>query len=73
MKITFDSEPIYGDNDKYIKTKIKIYGDSVNTNFQGKGVPKRKSTMQMFINNNVSVVKTKKIHYLQMLLEECKY
>ena len=23
MNIEFDSEPVYGDNDKYIKTKIK--------------------------------------------------
>ena len=23
MNIKFDSEPVYGDNDKYIKTKIK--------------------------------------------------
>ena len=23
LKIKFDSEPVYGDNDKYIKTKIK--------------------------------------------------
>ena len=23
LKITFDSEPVYGDNDKYIKTKKK--------------------------------------------------
>ena len=36
----FDSEPVYGDNDKYIKTKIKMYEDRVNTNFQGKKVPK---------------------------------
>ena len=27
MNIKFDSEPVYGDNDKYIKTKIKLYGD----------------------------------------------
>ena len=33
MNIEFDSEPVYGDNDKYIKTKIKSYGDKVNTNF----------------------------------------
>ena len=39
-KIKFDSEPVYGDNDKYIKTKMKIYNGSVNENFQGKGVPK---------------------------------
>ena len=35
MNIEFDSEPVYGDNDKYIKTKIKMYEDRVNTNFQG--------------------------------------
>ena len=40
MNIEFDSEPVYGDNDKYIKTKIKMYEDRVNTNFQGKKVPK---------------------------------
>ena len=26
--IEFDSEPVYGDGDQYIKTKIKMYGDS---------------------------------------------
>ena len=36
MNIKFDSKPVYGDNDKYIKTKIKLYGDEVDTNFQGK-------------------------------------
>ena len=36
MNIKFDSAPVYGDNDKYIKTKIKLYGDEVDTNFQGK-------------------------------------
>ena len=25
MNIKFDSEPVYGDNGNYIKTKIKIY------------------------------------------------
>ena len=34
MDIEFDSEHVYIDNDKYIKTKIKSYGDKVNTNFQ---------------------------------------
>ena len=36
MNIEFDSEPVYSDNDKYIKKKIKMYEDRVNTNFQGK-------------------------------------
>ena len=25
LKRKFDSEPVYGDNDRYIKTKLKIY------------------------------------------------
>ena len=31
MNIKFDSEPVYGNSDKYIKTKIKSYGDKKNT------------------------------------------
>ena len=33
MNIEFESEAVDGDNDKYIKTDIKLYGDKVNTNF----------------------------------------
>ena len=40
LNIEFDSEPVYGGNDKYIKTKVKMYEDRVNTNFQGEEVPK---------------------------------
>ena len=32
IKKELNSEPVY--NDKYIKTKIKIYNDKVHTNFQ---------------------------------------
>ena len=42
MTIEFDSESIYGDKKKKkkcIKTKIKSYGDKMNTNFQGKKIP----------------------------------
>ena len=35
MDIEFDSELVYGDNDKYKKTKIKTCRDKMNTNFQG--------------------------------------
>ena len=52
LKIEFDSELVYRDNDKYIKTKIKIYAGSMITNFHSKKNVKRKSTMQAFINNN---------------------
>ena len=42
LKIEFDSKPVYGDDDKYIKTKMKVYGASVNTNFQDKKCQKKK-------------------------------
>ena len=74
LKINFNSEPIYGDNDKYIKTKIKIYGGSVNTNFQGKKMPKEKAPCKsLSIIMLDSVIKAKKKYYPQTLLEECKY
>ena len=44
MNIKFDSEPVYGDNDKYIKAIIQSYGDKVNTNFQGKKMPKENAS-----------------------------
>ena len=44
MKIKFDSETVYGDNDKYIKRRIKSHGDMVNTNFQGKNVSKENAS-----------------------------
>ena len=31
LKIDFESKPVYGDDDKYIKTKTKIYPDSMIT------------------------------------------
>ena len=40
MNIEFNSEPVCGDNDKHIKLKINSYEDKVNTNFQGKKIPK---------------------------------
>ena len=43
MKINFESKPVYGDDDKYIKTKIKIYADSMVTNFHNKKIPTEKS------------------------------
>ena len=36
MNIESDSESVYGHNDKYIKIKIKLYGDKINANFQVK-------------------------------------
>ena len=36
MNIEFASELVYDDNDRYIKAKIKSYGDKKNTSFQVK-------------------------------------
>ena len=33
MGVDFESMPVYGDDDKYIKTKIKTYENNVTTNF----------------------------------------
>ena len=43
MKINFESKPVCGDDEKYIKTKIKIYPGNIITNFHGnKKMPKTK-------------------------------
>ena len=74
LKMEYDSKPVYGDNDKYIKTKIKIHGGSVNTNFQSKKMPKEKAPCKcLSIIMLDSVIKAKKKYYPQTLLEECKY
>ena len=39
LRIDFESKPVYGDDDKYIKTKIKIYAGSMVTNFHDKKMP----------------------------------
>ena len=74
LNIEFDSEPVYGDNDKYIKTKIKMYEDRVNTNFQGKEVPKEDASYKcLSLIELEPVIRVSKKYYPQTLLEECKY
>ena len=74
MNIKFDSEHVYGDNDKYIKTKIKMYEDRVNTNFQGKEVPKENASDKcVLLIISDSIIRANKKYYAQTLLEECKY
>ena len=74
MKINFESNPVYGDDVKYIKTKIKIYADSVITNFHNKKLPKEKAPCKcLSIIMIESVIKANKKYHPQKLLEECKY
>ena len=74
LNIDFGSKPVYGNDDKYIKTKIKIYADSIITNFHNKKMPKEKAPCKcLSIIMIDSVIKENKKYYPQTLLEECKY
>ena len=73
MNIKFVSEPVYGDNYQYIKTKTNIYEGNVNTNFEGKKLSKENASHEcLSLIMLDSVIKSNKKYYLQILLEECK-
>ena len=77
MDIEFDSEPAYGDNNKYIKTKIKLYESKTITNFRHNR--DRKNTKRKYTYKCLSLImlesvsKTHEKYYPQTFLEECKY
>ena len=78
MSIDFDSKTTYGDDDKYIKTKIKTYKDSIITNFYNKNgskkIPEEKvphKCLSIIILD--SVLYTYEKYHSQTFLEECKY
>ena len=74
MNIKFDSESVYGDNDKYIKTKITLYGDRMNTYIQAKKVPKESVSYKcLSVIMLDSVIRVNKKYYPQTLEEKCKY
>ena len=74
MRIDFESKPAYGDDDKYIKTKIKIYADNMITTFHNKKISKEKVPCKcLSIIMLDSVIKANKQYYPQEFLEECKY
>ena len=74
MNIDFESKPVYGDHDKYIKTKIKMYAGSIITNFHDKKMPKEKGPCKCLLIIMIdSVIKVNKKYYPQTVLEKCKY
>ena len=74
ISIEFDSEVVYGDLDKYIKTKIKMYENKVNRSFQGKEVLKKNALYDcLSLITLDSVINVSEKYYLKTLLEECKY
>ena len=74
LKIEFDCKPVCGNDDKYIKTKIKIYNGIVNANFQDKKIPNEKAPCKcLSIIMLDSVIRANKKYCPQTLLEQCKY
>ena len=74
MKINFESKPVYGEDVKYIKTKIKTYAGNIITNFHNKKMPKEKAPCKcLSIIMIDSVIRVNKKYYPQTLLEEYKY
>ena len=74
MKIDFNTKTTYGDDDKYIKTKIKTYADIIITNFHNKKMPKEKVPCKcLSIIMLDSVIESDEKYYPQTFLEECKY
>ena len=70
IKKETDSEPVY--DKKYLKTKIKSYGEEV-TDFCDKEIPKVDSDHTcLAIISLDSALKRDEIYYLQVFLKECK-
>ena len=76
MRIDFENKPVYGDDDQYIKIKIKIYAGSMVINFYNKKIPKEKAPRNNAIMQSIMpgfVIEANKKYYHQIFLEECKY
>ena len=74
LNIDFENKSVDGDDDKYIKTKVKIFAKNTITNFHNKKMPKEKIPCKcLSIIMIDSVIKTNKKYYPQILLEQCKY
>ena len=79
MKIDFSTKTTYGDDDdKYMKTKIKTYKDSIITNFYKKNgskkIPEEKvqhKCLSIIILDSVIYAYEK--YHPQIFLEECNY
>ena len=74
MNIKFDSDPVCGNIDKYVKIKIKTHDGNVNTNLQRKKVSKQNDSYKcLSLIMLDSIEKVNKNYYPQTLLEERKY
>ena len=79
MKIDFNTKTTYGDDDKYTKTKIKTYKDSIITNFYNQKGSKTYQKKKYHINVYITIIILYSIlyayekYYPQVFLQECEY
>ena len=74
LDVQFDSYSVYGDYEKYIETKIRMYEDRIITNFQGKKNPKESSSYNCIALDLIDcVIRMNKKYYPQAYLCEFKY
>ena len=72
LNVKFHSQPIY--DDKYIKTKVKTFKNTINTLFSGDKIPKERIHYVCISAICIdSILKTDKKNYPQVYLEQCKY
>ena len=70
--ITFNALPVY--DDRYIKTKIRTYGDKVYTNFRDLNVPEDDIECESFTVISIdSLLVYKNKYYLQVHLDSSTY
>ena len=74
LRIDFESKPLYGDDNKYIKAKISMYANNMITNVNNKRMPNENAPCKLLSIIMIdSVIKANKKYYPQTVLEECKY
>ena len=78
MAIEFNTKPSYGNEDKYIKTKIKTYEDSTTASLYNKNGSKKipeEKTPHKYLSIIIldSVLYAYEKYHPQIFLEECKY
>ena len=74
LRIDFESKPLYGDDNKYIKAKINMYANNMIANVNNKKMPNENAPCKLLSIIMIdSVIKVNKKYYPQTVLEECKY
>ena len=72
LNVKFHSQPIF--DDKYLKTKVKTFNNTINTLFSGDKIPKERIHYLCISAICIdSVLRKDKKNYPQVYLEQCKY